>query len=239
MKTDTAGTRSPKNIGLVWGLAIIVAFLAILSAWNGIATIRPINAENSGGDVNSAVPGSAFRTSKGFDQVAYVDSIWDSKVLPTALNNANDLPAVLTALATNPDAAGAKYGHKELGAPYNFIVKADGQVTVVDTTSRVGLITLKVAGYDGPDVVQVQVGPVIQGTSIRDGIGFIHFEQFLNQIEHALVAEELNNRVLKVVLKGIDPATLKGKTVTVYGIFTMGEEIQKIIITPLKLDVKG
>lgn len=238
MVTTFVSTNSKRRT-TIFGLFALLALMLALSACDAIATVKPIAAETGGTNQSGNVAGSAFRTSKGFDQVAYVDSIWDSQVLPTALNNANDLPTVLTAIASNPDAAGGKYGHKELGAPYNFIVKSDGQVAVVDTTSRVGMITLKVTGYDGPDVVQVQVGPVIQGTSIRDGIGFIHFEQFLNQIEHALVAEELNNRVLKVVLKGIDPASLKGKNVTVYGIFTVGEEIQKIVITPLKFDVKG
>jgi predicted lipoprotein len=50
--------------------------------------------------------------------------------------------------------------------------------------------------------------------------------------------------VLQVTLKGIEPAALQGKTVSVYGIFSMGDDPNKIIIpdqyviTPVKFEVK-
>jgi len=232
---------------------LLLLFSFSASACSAFVTIKPLEqtkgaggvvAGAAAGGVDSGVPGSSFRTSKGFDAVAYVDSIWDSKVVPTVLEKATDLSTVLSAVEANPEAACIKYGHKELGAPYNFIVKTEGQVVEVDTKSRNGLIVLKVPAYTGARPIKVQVGPVIRGTSIRDGIGFIHFSDFLNQIEHADVANELNERMLKVALKGIDPAALQGKTVSVYGVFSMGDDPNQIIIpdqyiiTPVKFEVK-
>ena len=84
----------------------------------------------------------------------------------------------------------------------------------------------------------MQIGPVLLGTSIRDGSGYILFNQFVNQIEYADVAEELNNRVLNTVLKNLDVNTLKGKAVTIYGFFSL-DNPTKVLITPVKIDVKG
>jgi predicted lipoprotein len=86
--------------------------------------------------------------------------------------------------------------------------------------------------------VKMQIGPVLRGTSIRDGSGYIPFNQFVNQIEYADVGEELNNRVLNTVLKGLDFNSLTGKTLSVYGFFTL-DDPAKILITPVKINVKG
>jgi predicted lipoprotein len=218
-------------------LLLAAALLVTLTGCSAFATIRPIAPPEASGS-GMLAQGSSFRTSKGFDPVAYANSIWSSKVLPTADKEAVPLPDLLAALSADKDAASTKYGHREVGGPYNFMAKVDGEVTDVNTTSRVGIITVKPAGYNGSSVVQVQVGPVIQGTSIRDGVGFIKFNDFLNQIEYADAADQLNQHVLNDVLKGKDPASLKGKAVSVAGVFTL-DDPAKIVITPVRLDVKG
>ena len=41
----------------------------------------------------------------------------------------------------------------------------------------------------------LQIGPAINGTALRDATGLINFNDFLNQIEYANAATELNNQV--------------------------------------------
>ncbi len=215
----------------------LLTFALTVTACSSIVTIRPLDTPTPSSEEPSAAQGSSFRTSKGFDPVAYVNGLWDSKILPKATNESVDLTMLLGEIAKNKDAASQKYGHKESG-PYNFAVKTEAIVDSVDTTSRAGTIVLKPTGYNGSVAVRMQIGPVLRGTSVRDGSGYIPFNQFVNQIEYADVGEELNNRVLNNVLKNLDVNTLKGKTVMIYGFFTL-DDPTKILITPVKIDVKG
>jgi predicted lipoprotein len=84
----------------------------------------------------------------------------------------------------------------------------------------------------------VQIGPVIQGYSVRDAVGFIRFEQFTNQIEFADVADQINNRLYEQVLKNIDFNTVQGKTLSVYGAFTLDKGLSRLVITPVIIEVK-
>ncbi len=221
---------------LACGTMLLTLAIA-LAGCSSIVTIRPLDTPTPSSEEPSAAQGSSFRTSKGFDPVTYVNGLWDSKILPRALNESVDLPTLLAEIAKDKDAASQKYGRKESG-PYNFAVKTEAVVDSVDTTSRAGTALLKPIGYSGPAEVRMQVGPVLLGTSIRDGSGYIPFNQFVNQIEYADVSEELNNRVLSTVLKNLDVNSLKGKTATVYGYFTL-DDPTKILITPVKIDIKG
>ncbi len=229
-------TFKQRSMSVVIRVMLLTGVLS-LAACSSIVTIRPLDTPTPSSEEPSAAQGSSFRTSKGFDPVTYVNGLWNSKILPQATNASVDLTMLLGELAQNKDAASQKYGHKESG-PYNFAVKTEAVVDSVDTTSRVGMAMLKPAGYNGPAEVLMQIGPVLRGTSIRDGSGYIPFNQFVNQIEYADVAEELNNRVLSTVLKNLDVNSLKGKTVTVYGYFSL-DDPAKILITPVKIDIKG
>ncbi|HZY41402.1 MAG TPA: DUF2291 domain-containing protein [Anaerolineae bacterium] len=229
-------TSKQRLVLVVVSLTLLTLLLSITGC-SSIATIRPLDAPPPGSGEANAAQGSSFRTSKGFNAVTYVNGLWDSKILPTATNESVDLATLLGEIASDKDAASRKYGHKESG-PYNFVVKSEVKVDNVDTTSRAGTVLLKPIGYTGPVEVKMQIGPVMRGTSIRDGSGYIPFNQFVNQIEYADVAEELNNRVLNNVLKGLDFNSLKGKTIVVYGFFTL-DDSTKILITPVKIDVKG
>jgi predicted lipoprotein len=175
-------------------------------------------------------------SNKGFDKVAYVNGIWESKVLPTVQSKAVDFSQLYTELILNQDAASQKYGNK-VGGPYNFLTKFAGKVLSADTSSRVGVIKVEVQSNNAPIELTVQVGPVVQGTAIRDGLGFITFNDFVNQLQFADVADELNTRGLKNALGSTDPSTLVGKTVTISGAFTL-DDIKNIVVTPVFMTVK-
>ena len=175
-------------------------------------------------------------SNKGFDKVAYVDGIWESKVLPTVQQNAVDFSQLYKELKLNQDAASQKYG-KKVGGPYNFLTKFEGKVLSVDTSSRVGIIKVETQTSSGAAILTVQVGPVVQGTSIRDALGFIVFNDFLNQLQFADVADELNTRALQNALGDTDPTTLVGKTVDIIGAFTL-DNIDDLVVTPVFMTVK-
>lgn len=141
--------------------------------------------------------------SQSLDPASYVESIWDSKLLPTVRANAVELPTVLSQI---PHAAG-RY----------FLVKGQGRVLSLDTSSRSGKLLLDLEPYDGEADAALLVGPVILGTTLRDAVGFIEFTDFVNQLQYADIANELNNRVIADVVGALDLDSLPGKTITFFG----------------------
>lgn len=191
-------------------------------------TIRPIES-------NAQAP---VASSQQFNADAYVDSIWQSKVVPTMLEKAVDLSAVLTALDADVEAAKKQYSSGEAGGTTHFIVKGAGRVSRVESRSQNRTITVTLPNYQGQAEVVIQVGPVFRGTSIRDAVGFIQFNQFVNQLQFADVGNKLNDRVAALVVKDFDMATAQGKQVSFYGAFTLSER-SKIVVTPVQLNVGG
>ena len=184
---------------------------------------------------SSAVPGQP-----GFKPTTYIDSIWQSKVVPAAQDNSTDLQTLLTALKADRAGASAKYGHREGQRPYNFLVKGEAKVLSVDTTSRAGTAKIDLAPGDGNPDATLQVGPVIRGTSVRDALPFIQFQLFTNQIEYADVSTALNDHVIKDAIGSLKLPELQGKTISFSGAFTLdeGSDLSNVLITPIKIEPK-
>jgi predicted lipoprotein len=191
-------------------------------------TIRPIESKEQ-------KPAAAARE---FNADAYVDSIWESKVVPLVAEKAVVLPVLLNALDADVEAAKKQYGSGDAGGAAHFIVKGEGRVSRVNASSQNGAIVISLPGYKGKTEVVLQIGPVFRGTAIRDAVGFIEFNQFVNQLQFADVGNKLNDRVFTSVVNDFDLATAQGKQVSFYGAFTLGER-GKIIITPVKLEAGG
>jgi len=85
--------------------------------------------------------------------------------------------------------------------------------------------------------VMLQIGPAINGTALRDATGLVDFNDFLNQIEYANAATELNNKVKSDVLADFDPAAAEGKTVRFVGAFAYGSNPAVLQVTPVELEV--
>jgi predicted lipoprotein len=185
-----------------------------------------------------------LQQSETFDPVTYVDTIWESQVVPTILEKANDLPAVLQAIESELSAAGEQYATISQSGALNFVVRGQGTVAAVDTESRNGTALITVAGYDGPIKVIMQIGPLIRGDSVRDGVGFIAFGDFKDQTEFGQVSKELNRRVSERVLADLDLTTLTGKAISFDGVFTIrivnqtNIDLSEVVLTPIVLNVE-
>jgi predicted lipoprotein len=83
----------------------------------------------------------------------------------------------------------------------------------------------------------VQVGPVIRGTAVRDALPFIRFSDFANQIEFALVASALNDHALEQLRHLPAPAALVGQRLRVVG--ALSRSASSWEITPITVEVMG
>jgi predicted lipoprotein len=171
----------------------------------------------------------------GFDADAYVNGIWDEKVMPLVRDHATEIATVLDALAKDPDAAGNQYGHRAEaeGAAWNFIVQGKGKVAKADTASRRGTLVVALDGDPAGRSVTLQVGPVVFGSTLRDALPFVSFNDFVNQIDFAQVSRKLNDRAIQTARRGFDPAQAEGRTIGFRGAMAnpAGGEVQVTVVT--------
>lgn len=180
---------------------------------------------------------SAQTPDKGFD--AKVASLWQAKVLPYAKAKAGNLPDVLTAIRADPDAAGAKYGFRENGgsAPWTLLARAEGKIMAANTESRAATIDID-SDNDGKADARIQIGPVIRGTTIRDSLDFVNFNDFTNQIDFAQFGKAFNTYIVEKVLASVPREGLVGKSVVVEGAFPLPAGQDLPLITPLALEIR-
>lgn len=136
------------------------------------------------------------------------------------------------AAAADKKAAGEKYGVATSVGPV-IPVKFTG----VFGERKANYNVVAIEGLPAELTVRVQTGPALNGTDLRDATGQIEFGQFKNQIEYQDAGSAINNEVKKVVLGGIDPAALSGKTVSVIGVIKLVNP-KSWIVTPVRLDVQ-
>jgi predicted lipoprotein len=203
------------------GLIVIIGYAAGVK----VAKIKKISTVN------------AEKKAQQFDPAAYVNSLWDSQIVPTIMSKAVDFQTVVSALKTDQQAAIAQYGHSESGA-YNFMVKSEGKVLAVDTSSSNGTLSIDLPPYDGNADLTIQIGPVVIGFSIRDSTGITTFNSVGNQIQYGQINRVLNERAVQAALNGIDPQTLQGKTIQFYGTFTLND-LSNITVIPIQIKVVG
>ena len=72
--------------------------------------------------------------------------------------------------------------------------------------------------------LKVQLGPIVKGTAIRDGVEGIDADNFTNQIEFAALSREFNKISIKQVDESIDFAAMLNKKIRVEGILQIKEE---------------
>jgi len=162
-----------------------------------------------------------------FDPAAYGAENYP-KVVAELEKRAVPIGELAPELKKNPDAAGEQYGKRQGSSPYNFAVTGEG----VAGQAEGGLLPVEIKGLEDVQV-NVQVGPAINGTALRDAAGFITFDQFVNQVDYADAATALNNEVKAKVLDGL--GDLDGKEVTFTGAFTYLAPTV-ITVTPTSLE---
>lgn len=194
-----------------------------------LATIRPLDPKTGKAML------SEEEAQKAFSAEVYVAERWEDPLLTTVQSSAVEMSTLLSELTADSVAASEKYGHKQGNGPFNFIVKGQGVVTEVDTSSRAGLARIDLNADGTPDVA-LAVGPVIKGTGLRDAMPFIDFNDFVNQLEYADVSKKLHERVISDVIGSVDSTTLQGKTVSFAGAFAF-KDVESIVITPVELKV--
>ena len=212
---------------LILLLAILVFPLA------ASCTIVPIDPEAGDGPAGSAV-------AQAVDVEGYLEEYWEAYILPEINERRVDLASLIqTAESEGWDQAGEEYGEirGDIGASYTFLVHGTAVVLETNTESRNGFIVIGVEGQESYEV-RVSIGPALSGTAIRDSIKFIDFNQFVNQVDFARLATELNRIGNERALANADIFALDGQTIEFTGAFFAPNGSDEISIMPIFLEVK-
>lgn len=207
--------------------ALLAAMLAV-AILPGCKIVRTPTAEEQAAETAKAA----------FNPADKVDAIWQSQAVPAIEKRAGDFKQVLSLIASNPDDASAKFGHreKEGNAPWTYVVKFEGKIVAADTQSRAATIDVDIDG-DGKADARVQTGPALRGTALRDSLDFVNFNEFKNQIEWAQFGKAFNEKVNATILQALPRDGLTGKTVKVTGAFPMPPSGQLPLVTPATITI--
>jgi predicted lipoprotein len=199
-------------VGLVVVIVVVVA---------AVLTTKVVSVS----DAEAAESGSKF------NPVDYADKRFDSEIVPQVEDDALDLSTLLADLAGGADEA--EFGNTPgAGSSFSFPVEFTG----IAGAPNGSVLPVTVEGVPSDVVVQVQIGPALNGTALRDVTGTVSFNEFTNQLEFQEVATEFNNRIREGVLSDVDPASIEGSTVRVVGAFTRVNPAL-VSVVPVALEV--
>ncbi|WP_221583482.1 DUF2291 family protein [Microbacterium sp. G2-8] len=195
----------------------VVALVAVVGIGAATTTYRSI----------SDVAGAAEE--ERFSPAEYADERFETEIVPQIDEDAVDLATLLSELDDGADES--EFGHAPgAGSSYSFAVTLTGTAGAPEGT----VVPVTVEGVDDETTVQVQIGPALNGTALRDVTGTVSFNDFTNQLEFQEVGTEFNDRVREGILA--DVAVEEGDTVEVTGAFTRVNPAL-VSIVPIALEV--
>lgn len=173
-----------------------------------------------------------------FDAAADVADFWDSLALPELTGKAFELSDFLNDAGADLNSQQEKYGFESLGSIgiITYTAKGTGKVVASEIKKTSSTITVAVDGYDGDVEVVIQLGKIFKGTTVRDSLSFIDFNNYTNQVDWANVSKSILNVISETVIAPIDIENLDGKTIEFTGCFIV-ESNDKIVLTPVALNV--
>jgi len=218
-----------KKITIIMFILLTYILLTACKPWT-VVKIEKDKEKNNGNKIQ------IFFDDSNFDAEKYVDSLWDKDVIPYVEKKAIDLIKVLDEINNyDIDEVGEKYGIRrgDVSNPWNFIVKGEGKVFKANTDLLNRTLEIDIPPYDNKADIIMQIGPVINGTSIRDSLEFISFDKFVNQLQLADVADAFNTKVYNDILSKYVFVNCEKKAVKFIGAFTYDGQ-QPVIITPIE-----
>lgn len=219
----------------VLALIVLIALTCRVTVIPDEAPVTEVNAE-----------GQTVTVAKLSVAEQYCADNWDTKVVPTIKERAVDMATFVTDAKADLNATGLKYGNRanETSA-WSFCVKGDVKVLDIENPEKPNkmLLILDLAPYDGQADCKLFYGKVFSSNiknAIRDGVGFLHLDDFENQVEFADLTTAFNNKVKSDVLSRHDATALVGKELKFFGCISLTDATyENLVVIPVELTVAG
>lgn len=216
-------------------IILISALILIITGISSCKVVKHSDMKKSGSDENV----SFYFENDDFDAAAYVEENWDERILPEIKENAIPLTQLLEEIKNNFDKAASVYGvQKEDTSPFSFAIKAETIIENIDKESAAGILSVEIPDLTNEGYCEIQIGPVIKKSMVRDYLSFIKFGDFENQIEFANVSRELNFYIRDNIVNVIDESFVKGESISFFGVYTY-DKSGAVLITPVEIKFAG
>jgi len=211
-------TRTRRRFLRPWMVTTAVALVVVVAA---ALSTRVVSGDEAAASAGESFDAAEYAADAYPEVVDYIDE------------NAVELPQLLTDLAAGADEA--DYGNTS-GASSAFAFPVS--FTAVAGEAAGGILPVTVQGVPAETTVQLQIGPALNGTALRDVTGEIAFNEFTNQLEYQNVGTELNNQAKAELLDGFDAAAVAGQEITVTGAF-LRVNPALVSVLPTSIEVAG
>ncbi|MBY6049746.1 DUF2291 family protein [Vannielia litorea] len=165
---------------------------------------------------------------------ARLEETFEPQLLPYVRDKAVEVSELRSQIAADIEAAGKSHAQRGsgAGAAWNFPVSGSGVVVQAKLDTRARTLGLD-TDADGSADTTLQLGPVIKGTALRDGVPFYNFDDFRDQIEYAKLSRALNDRIsAAITLPEGDPL---GSTVSFLGVTPLRSATDALVVTPVEV----
>jgi len=217
MRAALPATKRGPSRGVVVGVAAAIVLVVAMALDTKVVRID---------SAASVAPGTFSAADYGATQFPIVQASIEKRAVSAA--------TIAAAVLKSRTAAAKQYG-VDTGAGAEIPIAFTG----VAGKGDFGTYDVKIDGVPKAIAVQIQAGPAITGTDLRDATGTITFGQFTNQIDYQNAGSALNKQLKKTILSKIDTSNLTGKTISVVGVFLLTEaSANSWLVTPVKLDVR-
>lgn len=167
--------------------------------------------------------------------LAKAGAIYHEQMVPQVMKSAVPLANLIAQIeqAKDFDTACQQLGYRaQPEFPCHFSTQVSGEIVAINTQSRSGRLTLKLA--TGPiESVEVQIGPVYRGTVLRDSYRGLGYGDFNDQTLFGDFAKAINQASM-AELAGFNPKV--GDKISVYGVFTSWQlPAPPLLITPVRI----
>lgn len=231
--------KNKKITILKWvGIVALVVLIALTCRVTIIPDEQPVTTVNAEGQIVTVEKLSVAEQ--------YCLDNWEAKIVPTIKERAVAMTEFVKDAQADLTATGIEYGNRanETSA-WSFCVKADAKVLDIENAEKPNktLLILDLVPYDGKPDAKLFYGRVFSSNiknAIRDGVGFLHLDDFENQVEFADLTTAFNNKVKEDVLSKHEATALKGEELSFYGCISLTEATyDNFVVIPVELQVSG
>ncbi len=184
-------------------------------------------------DANKA---TAKATAAKFDPVKFVDTFWDSELLPSK-SAAVDAATLVAKVKADPAKARQQHG-RQVGLSQSYFYHVTGVGRVVSVEKN--FIGLAISPDSEKTEVILEAG-ILFGNTVRDGTGLLDVNDFNNTQDFNAISTELNHRIEANVLPTLREIATVAAEVRFTGCVQVNDEdsdLQPLKVVPFIVEAK-
>ncbi len=170
-----------------------------------------------------------------------IEKAWKTQIQDFAQNRAVSFKEIAGFEGLNDTDLKKVASRNSMKANWHIFIEDRAKILEVHTKKEDGLqrrdayLLIDFEPFDGEIDAQLQMGSAFKGSSLRDSLPFMRFENFSNQIDYSQSSRKLHQHVENDVTKEKRETFKAGQDIYILAVGALNFE-QPILLTPLKID---